>query len=235
VRRPFQFFALGRKGPPTAVESLVDEISKEDRDRFAAEEAAADQASLDIRNLLRDQVQFVYADGMSFANELSWLDDEKDFLNRQEQGLARGQVELDRAVSRVTSPRLRYAIYRAVYDLVWHGANMARFARPFDAIERAQARQEEERRKREAVRRGKASVKSRRAKAVAGWHKEALRLAKQIRGLNPTLSQEALAVQIGDTWNETDLRLPTRETRILFIRESEKKALLPRRNTGRKL
>jgi hypothetical protein len=68
---PFSIFCARSEGPPTAVESLVDEISKEDRDRFAAEEAAADQASLDIRNLLRDQVQFVYADGMSFANELS--------------------------------------------------------------------------------------------------------------------------------------------------------------------
>jgi hypothetical protein len=118
VRRTFQFFALGRKGPPTAVDTFLDEISKEDRDRFAAEEAAADQASLDIRNLLRDRVEFVYADGMSFVNELSLLDDEKDFLNRQEQGLVRGQVKLDRAVSLIRSPRLRYAIYRAVYDLV---------------------------------------------------------------------------------------------------------------------
>jgi hypothetical protein len=96
-------------------------------------------------------------------------------------------------------------------------------------------RQEEDRRKQEAVRRGEASAKSRRAKALAGWQKEALRLAKQIRDLSPTLSQEALAVRIAETWNETDLRLPTHETLILFIRESEKKGLLPRRNTGRKL
>jgi hypothetical protein len=130
VRRTVPFFALGRKGPPTAVDTLLNEISKEDRDRFAAEEAAADQASLDIRNLLRDRVEFVYVDGMSFVSELSLLDDERDFLNQQERGLVRGQVELDRAVSRIASPRLRFEIYHAVYDLVWHGANMARFARP---------------------------------------------------------------------------------------------------------
>lgn len=220
MRRTFQI-SSGPSGPRTAAETYAGQSSQADRDRLAADRATAEQAASEIRDYLRKLIEFVWADGRDFADQLSLKDDEKDFLDQQEKGLVRAQVELEQTVSLIASPTLRYGVYRSVRELLWHGANMARFARPPDAIERGQALEETDRRKKEARRRGEASGASRRATAAAGWQKAALELAQASRTANPTLSQDALATRIKDRWKQTNPPLPSHQTLIKFISKCE--------------
>lgn len=171
----------------------------------------------------------MWADGRGYADQLSLHDDEKDFLKRQEEELFQAHGELDRAVSRIASPRCQYELYRLVWKLLWHGAHMARFAGPIDAVERAQAPREAERRKRELIRLGEASGASRKKAAADGWQKIALNQAQEIRAANPTFSQDALATRIREKWKKTDPLLPSHQWLLQFIRDCEKDGALPRK------
>jgi hypothetical protein len=235
VRRTFQILPNSRRGPPTAAETGTAQVTQTDKERRAAEKATAEQASSEVRDFLRALIEFVWAHGRGFADQLPLHEDEKDFLDQQEAGLVRAQVELDRAVSLIASPRLRREVYHSVWKLLWHGAHMARFARPPDAIERARALEEEERRRQEAIRRGKASGAKRNADAAARWRKRVLRLAQQLRADDRSTSKKALATWIEDHWKETEGFLPTYDTLIEFLRRCEKNESLPRKIARRKL
>ena len=228
MRRTFQI-SSGPSGPRTAAETIAEEISQADRDRLAAETAAVEGAASEIRDYLRELIEFVWAKGRGYADQLSLHDDEKHFLKGQEEGLFLAQGELDRVVSSIASPNLRYELYRLVWRLLWHGTHMARFAGPIDAMERAQALREAERRTEEAVRLGKASGASRKAAAADGWQKIALKMALEIRAANPTLSQDALATRIRGKWQKTFPLLPTHQWTLEFIRNCERDGALPRK------
>jgi hypothetical protein len=221
---PSAFHPNSRTRPLTAADMGLEEVSQADRDRLAAEKVAVELAASKIRDHLRELVEFVWAHGRGYADQLLLDDDEKDFLKRQEEGLVSARGELERAVSLIASPKLQYELYRSFWKLLWHGVHMARFAGPIDAMERAQALREAERRSRL----GKASGASRKA-AAARWQKVALSLAQEIRAANPTLSQDALATRIKDKWKRTDTFLPSHQWTIKFIRDCEKDGTLSRK------
>jgi ABC-type uncharacterized transport system YnjBCD substrate-binding protein len=193
VRRPIQSFATPRNGPPSAAEAGAVETSQVDKDRLAAERASLERVSLEIWDLLRERVEFAYVQGMGFASELSLLDNEKEYLGQQQEGLVQAVVELERITSRITSAKLRYDVRHQIFNLFFFGTNITRFAAPIEAVERAHMLEEEARRTREAHVRGKASGASRQAKARTRWRNEALRLARQFRTKNPELSQSLSA------------------------------------------
>ncbi len=220
-------------GAPTAAEVGTAPITQADRERLAAEKAAAEQTASLIRDDLHELAELVHSTGLSYAQQLPLSDDEKEFLDRQEKGLIQAQLELEKALS-VHSHMLRVAVYRSVRELFWCGANIARFAPPLEPTERALALKQEDRRKQEARLRGKASGASRQAKAAAGWQKAVLRLAQQSRATNPTLSQDSVASLIEHDWKDSNPSLPSRQTLVQFIRKCEGDARLQRRNAGRK-
>ena len=221
-------------GPPTAAEVDTAPITQADRERLAAEKAAAEQTASLIRDDLRELAGTVYAHGRNYAEQLLLNDDEKKFLDHQEKGLVQAQLSLEKAVSSIHSPRLRLAVYRSVRELFWCGANMARFAPPLEPTERALALKQEERRKQEARRRGKASGASRREKAAAGWQSVALSRAKKVRQTNPSISQDDLADVIRRNWDDAKILPPSHQTLISFLRKCEADGTLPRRIVRRK-
>ncbi len=68
---------------------------------------------------------------------------------------------------------------------------------------------------------GRKSGETRRAKAEGAWRSEALKVAKALREKTPTLSQDALATGIGDTWKKALGKLPRHAALKEFIREKE--------------
>ena len=154
-----------------STETIAGQISQQDKDRWAAEKAAAQKAASEVRADLKKLAEIVWVDGRGFGERLTLNSQEREFLDKQAKGLVGTLVDLDRVISLIASPRLQCEVYSVVRELFWFGANLARFAPPLAASERAQALEEGARRKEEARQRGKASGESRKAKAANGWQK----------------------------------------------------------------